>query len=156
MRERSSGSLEMKGRVKVTVVIPFSCVAMALVMSWLASIGGWERAIMFLHVHGRWEKDVTPLTLIHSFIHSFIHSLFIYFIYFLYIFHSVSFFLIKYIFIFIYPFIHTFIYLFVYLFVYLLTLFFFLFHLGSNFAVWNHFPTLVGKHSFIPEEIHLH
>ena len=49
----------MRGRVKVTVVIPFSCVAMALVMSWLASIGGWERARMFLY--GRWERNVTSL-----------------------------------------------------------------------------------------------
>ena len=45
--------------MKVTVVIPFSCVAMALVMSWLASIGGWERATMFLY--GRWERNATPL-----------------------------------------------------------------------------------------------
>ena len=45
--------------MKVTVVIPFSCVAMALMMSWLASIGGWERARIFLY--GHWEKNMSYL-----------------------------------------------------------------------------------------------
>jgi len=49
-KERSSESVEAIGRTKLMVVMPSRTLAEAFEMSWLASIGGSDRDVAYLHV----------------------------------------------------------------------------------------------------------
>ena len=57
-------SLELQGRVKFTVVTPFSCVAIAAEMSWLGSTGGKVLAVAYLHTLKMGTKAIVHSQLI--------------------------------------------------------------------------------------------